>query len=506
MADKIFITELPVKTSLSGSNVIPVDDGINTNKVTVDKLAEYVNSKYKLQSYLGFSSINFDESLINAENFNESIRAVIEAVPNHSIFIWHGTMSDNFAICTTKKIGEDCGDIYTSGTSIMVDIVISKWYSTATPCEIDVFIDSEKGRGRIYTTICTISSDNIIVSKFAETYHTDGFLPLDGTTVLPVAQGGTGANTAETALANLGGASASTHYIKTYNQATQLDLEDTEFSATDFQANAKIIMDKLQAIDGKAIYTIYYGNSTNISKSVLAKIQTDTGVVYSPTGSIVFNFKMWRTENLQSEIEVLMVGVQKRFTCLYYKGTVSAFAETYDENGFVPTARTINGKALSDDITLSASDVSAAASNTHKIKTYTSYEDIGLTSTGFSATDFNANITQIHTALGSGASILAMRLTSTENLTKSIKAKILADVNRTHSTYCTLVVYKWHNSFTPYEVHVMFNTKSTNVYKYMCTYQKEQDGDGPYISPFVVVYHESWNEAAAAVAAGVSNV
>jgi hypothetical protein len=44
-------------------------------------------------------------------------------------------------------------------------------------------------------------------------------------------------------------------------------------------------------------------------------------------------------------------------------------------SGYVPTSRTVNGKALSSNITLSASDVGAAPSNhTHDGRYYTETE------------------------------------------------------------------------------------------------------------------------------------
>lgn len=46
----------------------------------------------------------------------------------------------------------------------------------------------------------------------------------------------------------------------------------------------------------------------------------------------------------------------------------------------IPTTRKVNGKALSGDITLSASDVDAASASTHQIATYTALSQIGLTS------------------------------------------------------------------------------------------------------------------------------
>ena len=128
----------------------------------------------------------------------------------------------------------------------------------------------------------------------------------------------------------------------------------------------------------------YDGTSTNAQSGVAVKSAIDSAIssVYKPAGSVAFA----SLPALSSSIEGYVYNITDAFTttsdfvegagksypagtnivCIDVSGTYKwdVLSGIVDLSGYVPTSRTINSKALTSDITLSASDVGALPDST----------------------------------------------------------------------------------------------------------------------------------------------
>ena len=167
----------------------------------------------------------------------------------------------------------------------------------------------------------------MIISNFNNT-------PIGDNNVLPVSKGGTGGTTPEGALFNLGASDAASHNIKTYYNLGQIGINDDELSATDFMQNIKSIRTNLT-------YSIFKGviaGTTNLGKSILAKINDDCRVSYSDISNIVLTIDVLTSDTAIKIDAVVDTGsnADAVYCCIYNSSSVgneklSKFTEVYKE-------------------------------------------------------------------------------------------------------------------------------------------------------------------------------
>lgn len=158
---------------------------------------------------------------------------------------------------------------------------------------------------------------------------------------------------------------------------------------------------------------------------------------------------------------------------------------TAAQAGAVPTTRTVNGKALTNDISLVAADVGACSTAQYNIRAYTDITQIGLADASLSATDFLSNCGSIFTALN-GRGILSIAISSGTNLCQSILAKLKTDANFTVGSYLDVQFFRSGANMLQIDVVPQYYTANNlyPAYCYSCVFRYAADSAG-YLSPFV---------------------
>lgn len=157
----------------------------------------------------------------------------------------------------------------------------------------------------------------------------------DGT--LPISKGGTGATTAAEALTNLGAAPSGYGYG-----------DKPEFLWFSDYTNESTLNTKLQEV---------FAAMSDQSAKQIQTAYKDGGTVLGTLYRLDANWGFFHAAGYNEKIlhKVKSNGVWQN----YLDCSPSAFAPASHTHDYVPTSRTVNGKALSSNITLSASDVSA---------------------------------------------------------------------------------------------------------------------------------------------------
>ncbi len=178
-------------------------------------------------------------------------------------------------------------------------------------------------------------------------------------------------NPHETTAAQVGAAKQSEHNIRTHTRLEQIGLSDSDLSATDFKANMDTICNALESLynlglGGFIEFALYVNTSTNFSKSLCLKLDTDLSKTYAAGNNIFYFFVRGHYgARSRKEITVLVDSgtVFESYKCMYDKqgenpSVISAFIYDYLPAGFLPLLdgigphnATYRGKALGSVVT-----------------------------------------------------------------------------------------------------------------------------------------------------------
>jgi len=135
------------------------------------------NDDHNIKTYTALEQLGLTNDDISADDFLTAVTTIVGAMPTRSILFLLGSSSTNILTVTNAKINSDLG-LSESCSSLMVKF--EKYYTNNGLTQINVFKDTTLGRKRIYTCLFDTSSSVVGISKFAESYNADGFLPLTG--------------------------------------------------------------------------------------------------------------------------------------------------------------------------------------------------------------------------------------------------------------------------------------------------------------------------------------
>ena len=143
----------------------------------VDKKAN--NDEHQLKSYYGLNGLGLSNDDFNATDFTATVSTILNIMPNGSLFAiaCSTNTAPNLISCISNKIKSDLGITY---GIVQATVIVKKWNNTAMPSEIEVIYDSNHKK---YECVCETDSGTMVVSKFAEAFNPDGYLPLTGGTI-----------------------------------------------------------------------------------------------------------------------------------------------------------------------------------------------------------------------------------------------------------------------------------------------------------------------------------
>ena len=138
------------------------------------------NDDHNIKTYTSLSQIGLNNESFPTNDFATNVTTLMNALPSRSMYISMLTYSDypNLVSSLITKLNSDVGASH--GTSNSFNVIITKPYTSNSCAEIKVMLDTTSGRNRIYTCIFDTSSGTVHISKFAESYNAEGFLPLSG--------------------------------------------------------------------------------------------------------------------------------------------------------------------------------------------------------------------------------------------------------------------------------------------------------------------------------------
>lgn len=140
----------------------------------IDKKAN--NDEHQLKSYYGLNGLGLSNDDFNATDFTATVSTILNIMPNGSLFAiaCSTNTAPNLISCISNKIESDLGITY---GIVQATVIVKKWNNTAMPSEIEVIYDSNHKK---YECVCETDSGTMVVSKFAEAFNPDGYLPLTG--------------------------------------------------------------------------------------------------------------------------------------------------------------------------------------------------------------------------------------------------------------------------------------------------------------------------------------
>jgi len=253
------------------------------------------------------------------------------------------------------------------------------------------------------------------------------------------------------------------HNMHIYTSLEDIGLSDTDMDASDFLSN--IIKIKEALPDNSEFRLVTIGES-NLESSLITKVNTDMGTTYdSSINFTIYSEKANSTSPLKVDVMVDDNG-DCVYTCILYNDadgnpTISPFTFLYHPKGFV-------------------------VNEGHQIKTYTSYTQLGLTTSDMVADDFAANVQKIFEAMPNH-SVLRMNAHDS-NLANSTVNKVNADLNGTLSLSNDFVLtIEKTTSLFPARIDALLRYfKNTRIYTCLLFYDSES---GYSITNFATTYN-----------------
>lgn len=213
MADRIFISELAQAESVNGDLMFVGDDGTQTNKVKASQIADYIKDNLgdvgsvksvnevlpdengnitltaedigitpgtggggseNIKSFSSYTQLGLTVDDFVADDFMANAIKIFEAMPDYSELMMR-TFNSNLSKSIATQINNDIGGTLanTVGSTLFVEKTTQDFSGN-----FRVILNS---RSLSYEYFCMLhynSTDGYLITKFANTYRPDGFLPL----------------------------------------------------------------------------------------------------------------------------------------------------------------------------------------------------------------------------------------------------------------------------------------------------------------------------------------